>query len=104
MNDFQDEVDDTRKTLSFVNLGKTCLIHQLMVFSRRYALLELQKDVHEELLKQPEAERGALLAATKFAIFVVHNKKKPKLAEIPADTPLVYIYQNRPCTDVGTAP
>jgi len=61
-----------------------------MFFSRRYALLELQKDVQEELLRHSEAEREALLAATKFAIFVVHNKKKPKLAEIPADTPFVY--------------
>ncbi|KAL9713721.1 hypothetical protein Ac2012v2_003332 [Leucoagaricus gongylophorus] len=67
-----DEVDDTRKTLS-------------------YALLELQKDVQEELLRHPEAEREPLLAATKFAIFVVHNKKKPKLAEVPADTLFVYI-------------
>ncbi|KAJ3563794.1 hypothetical protein NP233_g8712 [Leucocoprinus birnbaumii] len=63
-----DEVDDTRKTLS-------------------YALLELQKDVEAELLNYPESEREALRSATKFAIFVVHNKKKPKLAEIPADTP-----------------
>lgn len=63
-----DEVDDTRKTLS-------------------YALLELQKDVAVELLNHPESEREALAKATKFAIFVVHNKKKPKLAEIPADTP-----------------
>jgi len=61
-----------------------------MFFSRRYALLELQKDVQEELLRHPEAEREALLAATKFATFVVHNKKKPKLAEIPTDTPFVY--------------
>ncbi|KAG6864644.1 hypothetical protein C0991_008125 [Blastosporella zonata] len=63
-----DEVDDTRKTLG-------------------YALTELQKDVGEELLTHPESERAALLAATKFAIFVVHNKNKPKLAELPEGTP-----------------
>ncbi|KAG6861341.1 hypothetical protein C0995_001320 [Termitomyces sp. Mi166 len=63
-----DEVDDTRKTLG-------------------YALTELQKDVEEELLKHPESEREALRAATKFAIFVVHNKKKPKLAELPEGMP-----------------
>ncbi|KAG6837161.1 hypothetical protein H0H93_013751 [Arthromyces matolae] len=63
-----DEVDDTRKTLS-------------------YALTELQKDVAEELLKYPESDREALRAATKFAIFVVHNKNKPKLADLPVGTP-----------------
>ncbi|KAG6899877.1 hypothetical protein C0993_005847 [Termitomyces sp. T159_Od127] len=64
----QDEVDDTRKTLG-------------------YALTELRKDVEEELLNYPESEREALRTATKFAIFVVHNKNKPKLAELPKDTP-----------------
>ncbi|KXN89397.1 Xanthine phosphoribosyltransferase 1 [Leucoagaricus sp. SymC.cos] len=63
-----DEVDDTRKTLS-------------------YALLELQKDVEAELSTRPESERDTLRKATKFAIFVVHNKKKAKLAEVPVDTP-----------------
>ncbi|KAF4593322.1 Hypoxanthine-guanine phosphoribosyltransferase [Pleurotus pulmonarius] len=63
-----DEVDDTRKTL-------------------HYALSELKKDVEEELAKRPESEREALRAATKFGIFVVHNKKKPKLAELPEGTP-----------------
>ncbi|KAF9447709.1 PRTase-like protein [Macrolepiota fuliginosa MF-IS2] len=63
-----DEVDDTRKTLS-------------------YALVELLKDVEGELLTRPESEREALRSATKFAIFVVHNKVKAKLAEIPTDTP-----------------
>ncbi|KAF7356754.1 hypothetical protein MVEN_01010400 [Mycena venus] len=52
-----DEVDDTRKTL-------------------HYALSELQKDVEQELLKHPESERAALRDATKFGIFVVHNKRK----------------------------
>ncbi|KAJ3766201.1 hypothetical protein FB446DRAFT_794325 [Lentinula raphanica] len=62
-----DEVDDTRKTLSF-------------------ALTELQKDVENELLKHPEGDREALRASTKFGIFVVHNKNKPKLAELPGGT------------------
>ncbi|XP_006462110.1 hypothetical protein AGABI2DRAFT_136948 [Agaricus bisporus var. bisporus H97] len=61
-----DEVDDSRTTLS-------------------YALSELQKDVEEEILNHPESEREALRKATKFAIFVVHNKvTRPKMAGIPA--------------------
>ncbi|KAJ6518622.1 hypothetical protein C8R45DRAFT_948722 [Mycena sanguinolenta] len=63
-----DEVDDTRKTL-------------------HYALSELQKDVEEELLKHPEPERAALREATKFGVFVVHNKNKAKLADLPSDLP-----------------
>ncbi|OBZ73770.1 putative mitochondrial carrier C8C9.12c [Grifola frondosa] len=61
-----DEVDDSRKTL-------------------HYAISELQKDVERELEKLPESERDA--KRTKFAVFVVHNKLKPKLAELPADIP-----------------
>ncbi|KAJ3507973.1 hypothetical protein NLJ89_g6012 [Agrocybe chaxingu] len=60
-----DEVDDTRKTL-------------------HYALSELKKDVEAELLSYPETERDALRSATQFAVFVVHNKLKPKLAELPS--------------------
>ncbi|KAJ7583422.1 hypothetical protein C8J56DRAFT_791268 [Mycena floridula] len=63
-----DEVDDTRKTL-------------------HYAFSELSKDVEEELLSRPESDRDALRKATKFGVFVVHNKKKPKLAELPEGTP-----------------
>ncbi|TEB21785.1 PRTase-like protein [Coprinellus micaceus] len=63
-----DEVDDTRKTI-------------------HYAVSELWKDVDRELLNHPEGERAALRAATKFGVFVVHNKKKTKLAEIDASTP-----------------
>ncbi|KAF8909420.1 phosphoribosyltransferase-like protein [Gymnopilus junonius] len=63
-----DEVDDTRKTL-------------------HYALSELKKDVEAELLSYPEAERETLRAATQFGIFVVHNKLKPKRAELPSGTP-----------------
>jgi hypothetical protein len=36
-------------------------------------------------LKLPEAEREA--NQTKFAIFVVHNKLKPKAHELPKDIP-----------------
>ncbi|KZP11494.1 PRTase-like protein [Athelia psychrophila] len=61
-----DEVDDSRKTLG-------------------YALSELQKDVESELLNFPASERDAL--RTQFAIFVVHNKLKPKLAQLPATVP-----------------
>jgi hypothetical protein len=50
-----------------------------------YALSELQKDVENELQGVPEAERDGL--RTKFAIFVVHNKLKPKHAELPPDIP-----------------
>lgn len=52
-----------------------------------YALSELQKDVEAELLSYPQSEREALRAATKFAIFVVHNKNKPKLADLPPGMP-----------------
>ncbi|OCH93641.1 PRTase-like protein [Obba rivulosa] len=61
-----DEVDDSRKTL-------------------HYAISELQKDVERDLEALPESEREA--QRTQFAIFVVHNKLKPKLAELPADIP-----------------
>ena len=52
---------------------------------RRYAVAELQNDVEKELLKLPEAEREA--QRTKFAVFVVHNKRKSKLGKLPADLP-----------------
>ncbi|GJJ11362.1 hypothetical protein Clacol_005594 [Clathrus columnatus] len=61
-----DEVDDTRQTL-------------------HYAISELQKDVEKELYALPESERDA--ARTRFAVFVVHNKLKPKLKELPPDIP-----------------
>jgi uncharacterized protein len=50
-----------------------------------YAITELQKDVENELLGLPEAEREA--QRTKFAVFVVHNKLKPKVKELPPDIP-----------------
>lgn len=46
---------------------------------------ELQKDVEREVAKLPEAEREA--KRTKFAVFVVHNKLKDKVADLPADVP-----------------
>ncbi|EPT00705.1 hypothetical protein FOMPIDRAFT_1023647 [Fomitopsis schrenkii] len=61
-----DEVDDSRKTL-------------------HYAVSELQRDVERELLALPEAERDA--KRTHFAIFVVHNKLKPKQGTLPVDIP-----------------
>ncbi|KZT65652.1 PRTase-like protein [Daedalea quercina L-15889] len=61
-----DEVDDSRKTL-------------------HYAISELQKDVERELLALPEAQREA--KRTHFAVFVVHNKLKPKLGSVPEDIP-----------------
>ena len=54
---------------------------------RSYAVTELKKDVERELAQLPEAEREA--KRTQFAVFVVHNKLKPKLAELPADMPYV---------------
>jgi hypothetical protein len=55
--------------------------------SSSYALSELQKDVEAELSSHPQSEREALRAATRFAIFVVHNKNKPKLADLPSGIP-----------------
>lgn len=51
-----------------------------------YAVSELQKDVERELQALPESEREA--ARTKFAVFVVHNKLKPKIKDLPADIPV----------------
>jgi hypoxanthine phosphoribosyltransferase len=50
-------------------------------FLLSYALSELQKDVESELQLLPENERQA--ARTEFAVFVVHNKAKEKLAQLP---------------------
>ncbi|KAF8478256.1 hypothetical protein JB92DRAFT_2769094 [Gautieria morchelliformis] len=61
-----DEVDDSRQTL-------------------HYAISELQKDVERELQSLPASERDA--ARTRFAVFVVHNKLKPKLKSLPVDIP-----------------
>lgn len=56
-----DEVDDTRTTLE-------------------YAVKELEKDV--ELARQ---KMGADAPATRFSIFVLHNKNKTKKGTLPAD-------------------
>lgn len=59
-----DEVDDTRTTLG-------------------YAVTELQRDIDSQLAAMTEAER-AVLPETKLAVFVVHNKLKPKACSLPA--------------------
>jgi hypothetical protein len=51
-----------------------------------YAISELQKDVERELDSLPNSERDA--ARTKFAVFVVHNKIKPKVKTLPEDIPV----------------
>lgn len=55
-----DEVDDTRTTL-------------------HYALSELEKDVKEQAEKLGRTEK------TTFLIFVLHNKDKPKKADLPKE-------------------
>jgi hypothetical protein len=60
----------------------------LTIKSLRYAIAELQKDVERELALLPEAEREG--QRTKFAVFVVHNKLKPKLGKIPDDVKCVH--------------
>ncbi|KAF6012782.1 hypothetical protein HII12_002304 [Brettanomyces bruxellensis] len=55
-----DEVDDTRTTL-------------------HYALSELQKDAEQQAIN-----RGFEKSNTEFFIFVLHNKLKPKKADLPA--------------------
>ncbi|ODQ64758.1 PRTase-like protein [Nadsonia fulvescens var. elongata DSM 6958] len=56
-----DEVDDTRTTL-------------------HYAVSELEKDVKEQAAKLGRSEED-----TKFFVFVLHNKDKPKNAQLPED-------------------
>jgi hypothetical protein len=48
---------------------------------------ELLKDVERELQSLPESEREA--QRTKFAVFVVHNKLKPKRGQLPPEVPSV---------------
>ncbi|KAL8739408.1 MAG: hypothetical protein Q9190_007787 [Brigantiaea leucoxantha] len=55
-----DEVDDTRTTLE-------------------YAVRELQKDVETAAQKQGKGDK------TRFSIFVLHNKDKPKKGHLPQD-------------------
>ena len=73
-----------------------------------YAISELWKDVDAELLNYPESERAALRAATAFGVFVVHNKRKEKLAQIDASTQYVIfapflITQFKGCLSVDTS-
>jgi hypothetical protein len=63
------------------------LVPVLIIEPLRYAIAELQKDVERELALLPEAEREG--QRTKFAVFVVHNKLKPKLGKIPDDVKCV---------------
>lgn len=51
----------------------------------RYAVSELQKDAENAVQLLPRQEREE--AKTKFAVFVVHNKLKPKLGSLPGDIP-----------------
>lgn len=46
----------------------------------------MQKDVERELDALPDTEKEA--ARTKFAVFVVHNKLKPKVKSLPGDIPV----------------
>ena len=64
-------------------------VYATHIFPLSYAVSELWKDVEKELLSFPESDRDRLRAATKFGIFVVHNKTKTKLAELVGDTPSV---------------
>lgn len=83
-------MDDSRKTLQYVFLSLSSLQsrHLPIHLSASYAVSELQADVERALEALPESERDTKRA--KFAIFVVHNKLKPKLAELSPDLPCVY--------------
>lgn len=66
-----------------------------LLIGLRYAVSELQKDADKAVQLLPHHEREG--AKTKFAVFVVHNKLKPKLGSLPNDIPLV------PPADILTA-
>lgn len=74
-----DEVDDTRTTL-------------------HYAVSELKKDVAEQC-----AAKGADPKDTKFGIFVLHDKQKPKRADLPEDIIKDHYYAARQVPDVWIA-
>ena len=74
------------KLCSTISMDFSIMPH---IFPLSYAVSELWKDVEKELLSYPESDRDRLRAATKFGIFVVHNKTKTKLAELVGDTPSV---------------
>lgn len=86
-----DEVDDSRQTLQLVVPLSTHYIFLMLYHS--YAISELQKDVERELESLPDSERDA--ARTKFAVFVVHNKIKPKVKHLPGEIPVrVTVYSD----------
>lgn len=74
-----DEVDDTRTTL-------------------HYAVSELKKDVAEQA-----AAKGADPSATKFGVFVLHDKDKTKKALLPAEIMEGNYFAARTCPDVWIA-
>lgn len=74
-----DEVDDTRTTL-------------------HYAVSELKKDVEEQL-----KAKGVDPSSTKFGIFVLHDKEKPKRADLPADIMNGHYFAARSVPDVWIA-
>lgn len=76
-----DEVDDTRTTLN-------------------YAVTELQKDLEKQC-----KEKGITVeeSGTEFGVFVLHNKLKPKRAELPANVFDNHYYAAREVPDVWIA-
>jgi hypoxanthine phosphoribosyltransferase len=56
-----------------------------LLIGLRYAVSELQKDAEDAVQLLPHQEREG--AKTKFAVFVVHNKRKSKLGSLPEDIP-----------------
>lgn len=60
-----DEVDDTRKTLC-------------------YAVAELQKDIDRQRYLLSKQQKSATWREPRVGVFVVHNKRKEKRAELPA--------------------
>lgn len=74
-------------------LPKQYVRSQLTNSECSYAVSELQKDVEKELLNYPEDQRAQLREATKFGVFVVHNKKKPKLAQLEESIPYASFYR-----------
>ncbi|CAD6890619.1 unnamed protein product [Tilletia controversa] len=77
-----DEVDDSRTTL-------------------QYAYAELLKDVRQALAALPESVR-ATLPPTRFAIAVVHNKKKDKKGSLPILDPERFTGEEQFDDGVGT--
>eukprot|EP00878_Enallax_costatus_P024787 GHUV01026474.1.p1 GENE.GHUV01026474.1~~GHUV01026474.1.p1 ORF type:complete len:248 (+),score=73.76 GHUV01026474.1:917-1660(+) len=60
-----DEVDDSRKTLA-------------------HAVSELEQDIEAERLQQKQSNPGQHWQAPELGVFVLHNKLRPKLAELPS--------------------